>query len=82
MIYLILNYLRDFLRPQYDLLLENIVLRQQILVLERQGWTVRIAPFSFSGRIFWVLRCGFQPGWKISRWDGRGLVWDGDVGNG
>ena len=36
MLYLILNYLKDLLRPQHDLLLENLALRQQILVLERQ----------------------------------------------
>lgn len=32
MLYLILNYLRDLLRPQHNLLLENLALRQQILV--------------------------------------------------
>ncbi len=36
MLYLILNYLRDLLRPQRDMLLENLALRHQILVLERQ----------------------------------------------
>jgi hypothetical protein len=34
MLYLILNYLRDLLRPHRDLLLENLALRQQILVLQ------------------------------------------------
>ena len=36
MLNLIINYLRDLLRPKHDLLLENLALRQQILVLERQ----------------------------------------------
>ena len=35
MLYLILNTLRDLLRPNRDLLLENLALRQQILVLQR-----------------------------------------------
>jgi hypothetical protein len=36
MLYIITSCLRDLLRPQRDLLLENLALRQQILVLERQ----------------------------------------------
>ena len=36
MLYLILTYLRDLFRPRQDLFLENLALRQQILVLERQ----------------------------------------------
>jgi len=35
MLYLILNTLRDLLRPNRDLLLENPALRQQIIVLRR-----------------------------------------------
>jgi hypothetical protein len=54
MLYLIISYLRDLLRPQHDLLLENLALRQQILVLERLvkpqtviGWHRK------SWRLFW-----------------------------
>ena len=36
MLYLIFVTLWDFLRPHHYLLLENMALRQQILVLERQ----------------------------------------------
>jgi len=35
MITLLLGFLRDLLRPSRDLLIENLALRQQILVLER-----------------------------------------------
>jgi transposase InsO family protein len=61
MLYLIFNYLRDLLRPQRDLLLENLALRQQILVLERQ---VKRPRFKDRERAFWVLMSRFWPGWK------------------
>jgi putative transposase len=61
MIYLILKYLRDLLRPQHDLLLENLALRQQILVLERQIKKPRFRP---RDRAFWALLYHFWPGWK------------------
>ena len=61
MIYLIFNYIRDLLRPQHDLLLENLALRQQILVLERQ---VKKPRFRLRDRAFWALLCRFWPGWK------------------
>ena len=35
MLNLLIATMRDFLRPRHDLLLENLALRQQILVLQR-----------------------------------------------
>ena len=61
MLYLIFNYIRDLLRPQHDLLLENLALRQQILVLERQFKKPRFRPWD---RAFWALLCHFWPSWK------------------
>ncbi len=61
MLNLILNYLRDLLRPQCDLLLENLALRQQILVLERQ---VERPRFKDRERLFWVLLSRLWSGWK------------------
>ena len=52
MLYLILNTLRDLLRPNRDLLLENLALRQQILVLQR---TNPKQPFSLLEKAFWVV---------------------------
>ena len=61
MLNLIINYLRDLLRPQRDLLLENLALRQQILILERQ---VKRPRFKDHERVFWVLLSRFWSGWK------------------
>ena len=61
MLNLIANYLRDLLRPKHDLLLENIALRQQILVLERH---VKRPKFRNSERAFWVVLSRYWPGWK------------------
>ena len=52
MLYLILNTLRDLLRPNRDLLLENLALRQQILVLRR---TNPKPPFSRLEKAFWIV---------------------------
>ncbi len=38
MISLILNFLWDLLQLRRDLLLQNLALRQQILILHRQKW--------------------------------------------
>ena len=61
MLNLIINYLRDLLRPKHDLLLENIALRQQILVLERQ---IKRPRFRDRERAFWVVLSRYWPGWK------------------
>ncbi len=61
MLNLIINYLRDLLRPKHDLLLENIALRQQILVLQRQ---VKRPRFRDRERAFWVVLSRYWSGWK------------------
>ncbi len=48
----LLALLRDLLRPRHDLLLENLALRQQILVLQR---TNPRPPFRNRDRAFWVV---------------------------
>jgi len=57
----ILNLLRDLLRPRHDLLLENLALRQQILVLERQ---INKPKFRDRDRLFWVILSRLWAGWK------------------
>lgn len=61
MLNLIINYLWDLFRPKHDLLLENIALRQQILVLERQ---VKRPKFRDRERAFWVVLSRHWSGWK------------------
>jgi len=61
MLYLILNYLRDLLRPNRDLLLENLALRQQINVLRRNHPK---PPFSTWDRVFWVTLSRIWSGWR------------------
>ena len=51
MLYLILNLLRDLVRPRTDLLLENMALRQQINVLRRDNPKPH---FTMWDRAFWV----------------------------
>ena len=61
MLYLIFNHLLDLLRPRRDLLLENIALRQQILVLQRQ---VNRPQIRDRDRAFWAILCHYWPGWR------------------
>ena len=61
MISLILNTLRDLLLPRRDLLLENLALRQQILVLRRDNPK---PPFSLLDRAFWVLLYRKWENWR------------------
>jgi transposase InsO family protein len=51
MIPLILAALRDLLRPRHDLIIENLALRQQILVLERAVPRPRL---NHADKAFWV----------------------------
>lgn len=61
MLNLLLALLRDLLRPRRDLLLENLALRQQILVLQRTNPRPR---FRNRDRAFWVLLCRWWVGWR------------------
>ena len=58
---LILNTLRDLLRPRRDLLIENLALRQQILVLQR---TNPKPPFSLLDKAFWVILYRKWANWR------------------
>ena len=54
MLYLIFNIIWNVLRPRSDLLLENLALRQQIIVLHRKNPK---PSFSLWDKTFWVLLC-------------------------
>ncbi len=58
---IILEFLHDLVRPRRDLVLENLALRQQILVLQR---TNPKPPFSALDRLFWVLLCHWWSEWR------------------
>ena len=60
MISLLLGLLRDLLRPSRDLIIENLALRQQILVLER---THPKPPLTELDRTFWVLLSRLWADW-------------------
>jgi transposase InsO family protein len=61
MLNLILASLRDLLRPRRDLLLENLALRQQLLVLEREKPN---PVFRYRDRLFWVLLLRWWTNWR------------------
>ena len=61
MLYLILNTLRDLLRPRRNLLLENLALRQQILVLRR---TNPKPPFLLLDKAFWIVLYRKWENWR------------------
>ncbi len=61
MFYLLLNLLRDLMRPNRDLLLENLALRQQILVLHR---TNPKPVFSVWDKSFWVVLYRYWERWR------------------
>ena len=61
MLYLILNTLRDLFRSRPDLPLDNLALRQQLLVLERQVGKPHILD---RDRLFWVGLSKIWTGWQ------------------
>ena len=61
MFYIILNTLRDLFRSRHDLMLQNLAIRQQLLVLQRQ---VKKAEFRDRDRTFWVILRKCWPGWE------------------
>jgi len=61
MITLFLSVLRDLFRPRRDLLVENLTLRQQILVLERTNPRPMITELD---RTFWVLLSRMWADWR------------------
>ncbi len=62
MLIIVLTFLRSLFCPRHDLVLENLALRQQILVLERQ---IKRAEFRDRDRAFWVVLRLFWTKWKI-----------------
>jgi len=78
--------LRDLLRPRHDLIIENLALRQQILVLERAGARPRLRP---ADKAFWVVLSRCWRHWRrplrlvkpstVIAWHRRGwrLYWRG-----
>ena len=58
---IIVEFLRDLVRSRRDLVIENLALRQQILVLQRSNPR---PPFTPQDRTFWVLLCRYWAGWR------------------
>ena len=61
MITLLLGLLRDLFRPSRDLIIENLALRQQVLVLERANPRPLINEID---RTFWVLLSRLWASWR------------------
>ncbi len=61
MITLLLGFLRDLLRPGRDLVIENLALRQQLLVLERTNPRPSLTDLD---RTFWVLLSRVWSDWR------------------
>jgi hypothetical protein len=61
MITLLVGVLRDLLRPNRDLIVENLALRQQLLVRERNNPR---PPLTERDRAFWVLLSHWWPQWR------------------
>ncbi len=84
-----LSTLRDLLRPRHDLIIENLALRQQILVLERSGARPWLHP---ADKAFWVALSRCWRHWRrplrlvkpstVIAWRRRGWRWKSRPGKG
>lgn len=61
MLKLLFAALRDLFRSRHDLVVENLALRQQLLVLERSGARPKIRP---ADRAFWAVLAGCWRHWR------------------
>ena len=59
----VLTWLRSFVRSRYDLGLEIVALRHQLVVLKRRTKRARLQRFD---RLFWILLRHFWPHWAKS----------------
>jgi putative transposase len=59
----LLRYLLSWLGPRHELALENLALRHQIEVLNRQGHKPRLQG---TDRLFWVVLKGGWPNWRAA----------------
>jgi putative transposase len=60
LLYLLLATARSSLKPQRELALENLALRQQLAVVQRKTKRPKL---SKADRAFWVALCGLWPDW-------------------
>ena len=61
LLYALLATARSSLKPQRELALENLALRQQLAVLRR---TTKRPKLTNADRAFWVALCGLWPDWQ------------------
>ena len=83
-LYALLKTARSSLRPQRELALENLALRQQLAIVQRKTKRPRLTQ---ADRAFWVALCGLWPDWHnaliivkpetVIRWHRKGfkLYW-------
>jgi hypothetical protein len=84
LLYALLKTARSSLRPQRELALENLALRQQLAIVQRKTKRPRLTQ---ADRAFWVALCGLWPDWHnaliivkpetVIRWHRKGfkLYW-------
>jgi hypothetical protein len=84
LLYALLAAARSSLKPQRELALENLALRQQFAVLHRKSKRPKLHE---ADRAFWVALCGLWPDWQsalilakpetVIRWHRKGfkLYW-------
>ena len=80
LLYALLKTARSSLRPQRELALENLALRQQLAIVQRKTKRPKLTQ---ADRAFWVALCGLWPDWRnaliivkpetVIRWHRKGL---------